>query len=309
MRIAVIGAGAVGGYFGGRLAAAGEDVIFLARGEHLRALQTTGLRIDSPNGDLAVSPVQATDDLSRIGPVDLVLVGVKAWQVAEVVPAVGSLIHNETVILPLQNGVEAPAQFAAAHGDRHVFVGLCRIVSMVAGPGHIRHLGVDPCVVFGEMDNARTDRVEAINATFDRAGVGTRNPRDIWVALWEKFLFISSFGGVGAVTRANASVMRETPETRELLETAMREIHEVAHAKGIRLPEDAVDRAVAFLEKMPADATASMQRDIMEGRPSELEAQNGTVVRMGKAVGVDTPLHRFIYYSLLSMEAAARTSR
>ncbi len=177
---------------------------------------------------------------------------------------------------------------------------------MVVGPGHIRHLGVEPCVVFGELDGRGSERVTAIMDAFEGAGVGVESPANIWGSIWEKFAFIASFGGVGAVTRAPGGVMRSTPGTRELLESAMREVCEVSGAKNVTLGNDTVGKAMAFLDGMPADATSSMQRDIMNGRPSELEAQNGAVVRIGKEAGVATPVHRFIYNALLPMETLAR---
>ena len=308
-RVAVIGAGALGGYFGGRLAAAGENVVFIVRGAHLGALRATGLRVESPNGDFVVPDVDATDDPATAGPVDLVVVAVKAWQVPEVAKAIEPLMHDTTVILPLQNGVEAPGQLAAVHGEQRVLTGMCRIVSMLVEPGHIRHLGVEPCVVLGELDGRQTPRAANIVSLFEKAGVGSKNPSDIWSAIWEKFLFIASFGGVGAVTRAPAEVMRGMPETRNLLESAMGEIYQLAQAKGVSLRDDAVARSLAFLDGMPPDATASMQRDIMEGRPSELESQNGAVVRLGEASGVPTPVHEFIYHALLPMETLARQHR
>jgi len=307
-RVAVIGAGALGGYFGGRLAAAGENVVFIVRGAHLDALRTTGLKVESPNGDFAVPHVEATDDPSAAGPVDLVVVAVKAWQVPEVAETIKPLVSDTTVILPLQNGVEASGQLAAVHGEQRVLTGMCRIVSMLVTPGHIRHLGVEPCVVLGELHGRQTPRTADVVSLFEGAGVGSRNPSDIWSAIWEKFLFIASFGGVGAVTRAPAKVMRSMPGTRRLLESAMGEIYELAQAKGVSLRDDAAVRSLAFLDGMPADATASMQRDIMEGRPSELESQNGAVVRLGKEAGVPTPVHEFLYDSLLPMETAARSA-
>ena len=177
---------------------------------------------------------------------------------------------------------------------------------MIVKPGHIRHLGVEPCVAFGELDGGGSERVTAIIDAFEGAGVGVQTPADIWVSIWEKFAFISSFGGVGAVTRAPAGVMRSTPGTRELLESAMREVCEVAGAKNVTLSNDTVGRAMTFLDGMPPDATSSMQRDIMNGRRSELESQNGAVVRIGEETRVATPVHRFIYNTLLPMETLAR---
>ena len=306
MRIAVFGTGAVGGYFGGRLAQAGEDVVFIARGAQLRALRERGLRVESPKGDFSVVPAQATDDQDQVGTVDVVLVGVKAWQVSEAAEAMRPLVGPDTFVVPLQNGVEAPEQLAAVLGDDHVLGGLCRIVSFLVEPGHVRHAGLEPYVAFGELDDRPSGRAERLRAAFARAGVTAEVPSDIRVAMWGKFLFIASFSGVGAVTRAPAGVLRSLPETRRLLEQAMHEVLAVAHARGIALPEQSIPNTMALIDGLPPEGTASMQRDIMAGRPSELESQNGAVVRLGQEVGVATPLHAFIYHSLTPLEMRAR---
>lgn len=307
MRIAVFGAGAVGGYFGGRLAQAGEEVVFIARGEQLRALRERGLQVDSLAGDFVIQPVQATDEPAEVGTVDVVLVGVKAWQVPEAAQAMRPLVGPETFVVPLQNGVEAPAQLAAVLGAEPVLGGLCRIVSLVVEPGHIRHAGMEPYVAFGELDNRDSRRVECLRQAFARAaGVSVDIPPNIQVAMWGKFLFIASFSGVGAVTRAPAGVLRELPETRDMLDRAMREVLAVAQARGIALPEQSIPKTMALIDSLPPEGTASMQRDIMAGRPSELESQNGAVVRLGEEEGVATPLHAFIYHSLLPLELRAR---
>jgi len=307
MRIVVFGAGAVGGYFGGRLAQAGEEVVFIARGEHLAALRRHGLRVESIKGDFVVRPVQATDDPGEVvGAVDVVLVGVKAWQVAEAAQAMRPLIGPQTFIVPLQNGVEAPDQLAAALGAGHVLGGLCKIICSRVGPGHVRHEGIEPYVAFGELDNRPSERVERLRRAFEGAGVTAEVPPDIGVALWEKFLFIISFGGVGAVTRAPVGVLRGLPETRRMLEEAMAEVLAVAQARGIDLPEETIARTMALIDGLPPGGTASMQRDIMAGRPSELESQNGALVRLGREAAMATPLHAFIYHSLLPLERRAR---
>jgi len=307
MRIVVFGAGAVGGYFGGRLAQAGEEVVFIARGEHLAALRRHGLRVESIKGDFVVRPVQATDDPGEVvGAVDVVLVGVKAWQVAEAAQAMRPLIGPQTFIVPLQNGVEAPDQLAAALGAGHVLRGLCKIICSRVGPGHVRHEGIEPYVAFGELDNRPSERVERLRRAFEGAGVTAEVPPDIGVALWEKFLFIISFGGVGAVTRAPVGVLRGLPETRRMLEEAMAEVLAVAQARGIDLPEETIARTMALIDGLPPGGTASMQRDIMAGRPSELESQNGALVRLGREAAMATPLHAFIYHSLLPLERRAR---
>jgi len=307
MRIAILGTGGVGGYFGGRLAQTGADVVFIARGEHLQAMRQHGLKIDSIKGDFVVHPIQATDDPGEIDPVDVVLVGVKAWQVSEAVQAIRPLVGPETFVVPLLNGVEAPTQLAEILGIEHVVGGLCGCISFIAGPGHIRHVGADPFIHFGELDNRPSERVESLRRAFAQAtGVTVEIPPDIQVAMWRKFLMLASWSGIGSITRAPLGTFLGLPGTRQMLQGVMQEVFSVAHARDIALPKDVVGKTLAFMDSLPPSATASMQRDIMEGRPSELEAQTGAAVRLGQAVGVATPLNTFIYNSLLPLELKAR---
>ena len=282
MRIAVFGTGGAGGYFGGRLARAGEDVTFIARGEHLRALREHGLRVESVKGNFEIQSAQATDNPEEVGEVDVVIVGVKAWQVPEVAKAVRPLVGPGSYVLPLQNGVEAASQLAAVLGTDRVLGGLAKIFSSVVEPGRIRHVGGPASVAFGELDNRPSERVERLRKTFAQAGVTVEVPPDIHVALWEKFMFIAPFGGIGAVTRAPIGTLRSLPETRRMLEQDTREVFQVARASNIPLDDDAVARTMAFVDSQPPVGTASMQRDLVAGRPSELEAWNGAVVRLGQ---------------------------
>ena len=307
MRIAVFGTGGVGGYFGGRLAQAGEDVVFIARGDHLQAMLTHGLRVDSVKGDFVVKPVQATDDPAQVGIVDVVLVGVKAWQVPEAAEAIRPMVGTQTFVVPLQNGVEAPSQLAAALGQEHVLGGLCGLITFIVEPGHICHAGADPFIRFGTLDNRPSERVELLRQAFDRAsGLTVEVPSDIQVALWQKFIFVTALGGMGAVTRTPIGVFRSQPGTRQMLEQSISEIYNVGRARNMALPKDTIGKTMTFIDSLPADGTASMQRDLMDGRPSELEAQNGAVVHMGQQAGVETPVNSFIYHSLLPMEMRAR---
>ena len=306
MRVAVFGAGGVGGYFGGRLAQAGEDVVFIARGEHLRAIQSNGLRVDSIKGDFHVQPAQATDDPRRVGVVDAILVAVKAWQVAEAARAMRPLVGPSTFVVPLQNGVDAPYELIDALGAGHTLGGLCRISALIAAPGHIRHVGVEPYIAFGELDRGPSERSELLRAVFERAGVQVEVPADIHVALWEKFVFIAAISGVGGVARSPLGVLRSVPETRQMLAKAMQEIVAVAKARGVNLSPGLVARTLAFIDGSPFGVNASMQRDITEGRPSELHYQNGAVVRMGRKLGVPTPVNACIFASLLPQEMRAR---
>lgn len=306
MRIAVFGSGGVGGYFGAKLAEAGEDVVFIARGEHLRAIRMNGLKVESVEREFVIKPAQATDDPSEVGHVDFVILGVKAWQVVEAARESAPMIDSDTCVLPLQNGVEAADQLAVTLGREHVLGGLCKIISFIVAPGVIRHAGLEPNIVFGELDNRRTARAEKLLEAFTRAGVNVQLATDIQAAIWSKFIFIAPYSGVGAVTRSGAGIVRRLPETRELLESAMREVLSVARARDIALPDDAVQKAMANVDSLPENATSSMQRDIMAGRPSELDSQNEAVVRLGRESGVETPVNSFIYSSLLPLELIAR---
>jgi 2-dehydropantoate 2-reductase len=216
------------------------------------------------------------------------------------------MIGSETVVLPLQNGLEAPALLSAVIGDRHVLGGLCGLFCYVAGPGHIVHAGTDPFVKFGELDNHRSQRVDLLLDTFKRAGVTAEIPPDIQVAMWMKFLLIAVWSGMGAVTRAPAGTWRSLPETRLMAEQSLGEIITVAAAHDISLPKNALETTMAVYDNLAPQSTASLQRDVMQGRPSELEAQIGAVVRFGQKAGVATPLNIFIYNSLLPMELRAR---
>ncbi|HET6892409.1 MAG TPA: 2-dehydropantoate 2-reductase [Pyrinomonadaceae bacterium] len=308
MRIAIFGTGGVGGYFGGRLAHAGADVTFIARGEHLRAIQTAGLKVDSLYGDFVIYPAKATDDVSEVGEVELVIVGVKAWQVPEAAREIRPLVGSNTTVLPLQNGVDAVPQLASELGAQRVVGGLCKIVSYLVEPGHIRHAGFTPSIVIGELDNERTDRIARIEQLFHRAGLEATIAPDIQVALWMKFLFIASFSGVGAVANAPAGKLRTDPELRAQMLRAMEEIYALAHARGIKLPPNSIDTVMTGVNALPDDATSSMHRDIAAGKPSELDSQNGAVVRMGRESGIQVPTHEFIYQTLISSEEKARSA-
>ncbi len=306
MRIAIFGTGGVGGYFGGRLAHAGEDVTFIARGEHLRAIRANGLKVESQSGDFVVYPAKVTDDVNDVGEIDLVVIGVKAWQVPGAARAMKPLVGPGTTVLPLQNGVDAVSQLVDELGPGRVIGGLCRIVSFVVAPGHIRHAGFTPSIVIGERDNRRTERIVRIEQVFRHAGLEITIAADIQVALWTKFLFIASFSGVGALANAPAGVLRTDPKWREQMLAAMNEIYRLAHARGIELPANSIDNAMAAINALPEEATSSMQRDIAAGKPSELDSQNGAVVRLAREVGLEVPTHALIYKTLKPLEEKAR---
>jgi 2-dehydropantoate 2-reductase len=306
MKIAVVGAGGVGGYFGGRLAQAGIDTTFIARGATLQALRERGLRVDSTHGDFALERVQATDDPSSIGVVDAILLAVKAWQIPEVARRLGPMLGPDTLIVPLENGIDAPEALIPIVGREHVAGGLCAIVSFIVAPGHIRHAAGDPMVMFGELDNTRSERVERLRAAFERTGIRAQVPPDIQHSMWTKFLFIAVMSGIGALTRVPIGTWRAVPELRELVTAALEEVVALANARGIDLGDDAIAQTWARYDGLAPASTSSLQRDVMEGKPSELDAQLGAIVRLAKESNVPVPVASMLYHCLLPQERLAR---
>jgi 2-dehydropantoate 2-reductase len=303
MKVAVFGTGGTGGYFGGRLAAAGHEVGFIARGEHLAALRRDGLTVSSVAGDFAVAPVRATDDPRDLGPVDAVLLGVKTWQLPDALAALPPLLGEGTAVVTMQNGVEAPGEVAAAVGRDQVLPGVAKIFAMVDGPGRIRHTGGPASLAFGEWDNRPSRRVDDLRAALREAGVAVDEPADVWVELWAKFLFVVPLGALGAATDAPVGVVRSRPGLRDLLADAMREVDQLARARGVALPDGIVDTSLAFVDRQPEAATSSLHRDIAAGRPSELDAWTGAVVRLAAEAGTPAPVNR-VLYEILSLRTA-----
>ena len=216
MRVAIYGTGGAGGYFGAHLARTGEDVTFVARGQHLKAIQAHGLCVETPAGEIVIHPAKAADDPMQVGPVEAIFVGVKAWQVEEAARNMRPMVGPQTLVVPLQNGVEAPSQLAAVLGPEHVLGGLCGTISWVVAPGRIRNIGAANFIKFGELDNRLSERGERLRQLFEKAGVNVDIPSDIHKALWEKFLLVTPFGGVGAVSRAPIGIMRTVPRHDEI---------------------------------------------------------------------------------------------
>jgi 2-dehydropantoate 2-reductase len=305
LRIAIFGVGGAAGYFGARLAQAGADVVWVARGAQLDALRTRGLQVESVHGDFALGPLCASDSPADLGRADAVILGVKVWQVRDAARAMGPLLGSDGCIVPLQNGVEAADDLRSVLGEGPALGGVAKIMSLLVGPGHIRHLGGPSSLAFAELDDRFSERVERLRAAFRAAGIAVEVPTSIQAALWEKFLFVASLGGVGAVSRAPIGIVRAVLETRTMLEQAMAEILELARARGVRLPDDVVERSLALVDQQPAAGTTSLQRDLAAGRRSELEWWSGAVVRLGVESRVPTPVHRFMYQSLLPGELRA----
>ncbi len=299
MKIAVFGSGGVGGYFGGLLANAGHDVTFIARGEHLKALQDSGLQVFSINGDFTVSPAKATDDPNEVGPADYVIVGLKHYHLPQAAPQIKPLVGTNTTVVPLLNGVDAHDYLIEALGSESVVGGLCSLVSMVEAPGVIRQPSKLNRVVVGELDRTKSERVEKIVQAWSDAGTEAIHTGDIYVAMWTKFLFIASLGGVSSLANATLGEIHSRAETRQTLTEAMTEIETLARAQGIDLAPDVVDSALALTDGFEPSSTSSMQRDVAAGRPFELEAFSGKITHLGEEIRIDTSIHRTIYALLL----------
>jgi 2-dehydropantoate 2-reductase len=307
MRIGIVGAGGVGGLIAGLLSRAGHDVAVVARGSMLQAVRDRGLRIDSPLGTFAAR-VEAVAAASELAPVDAMLVAVKAWQVPEVAASLAPALGRDGIVVPLQNGVDSADQCADALGDDRVFGGICHVLSWIAEPGAVKHVSAPPRVTLGAWRSPATPRLEALREALDGAGVPSRVASNFPAALWDKFLFIVGFAGVGAVARAGAAAIRTVPQTRNMLVGSFEEVYAVATAKGVALKPDTVAKALALIDVLPDDAIASLQRDIVAGRPSELDSLSGAVARIGAEVAVPVPIHQAIYAALLPQELAARRS-
>ncbi len=306
MHTVIIGVGGVGGYFGGKIANSGQKVTLVARGKHLEAIQNKGLHVKSINGDFVTHPFMVTDDTNQVEKANLILICTKSWQVAQAGKLIAPILKEDTIVIPLQNGADNAEKLLSVLDAKYVLGGLCKMYSKIEAPGVINHFGHDPEIVFGALDKSISDRLYKIKEVFDKAGFNNTISKDIYVDIWSKFMFIATVSGLGALTRATIGEMYKHRELNQILRNTATEIYKVAIAKGVNLPEDIVDKILSFISKQPYDSTASTQRDIMEGRPSELDNFNGFIVKEGKKLGIPTPTNKFIYSCLQPMEAKAR---
>ena len=293
MKVAILGAGGVGAYFGARLQAAGVDVAYIARGRHLDVLRSNGLRLESPRGNLHLPHVIAADNAATIGPVDVVLVTVKMYDLETAATTLAPLLGPETAVVTLQNGVEAVDIIAEHVGREHVVGGVAYVAAVIAEPGVIRHTSLDS-LIFGELDGRRSERLVQLEAACKRAGFGARVSEQIEIDLWSKFARLSVFSGMTAVTRSPMGVLRTDPELRAMLVAACEETIGVGRARGVPLPETLMGEILQMVDDLPPHAKASMLEDLERGRRLELPWLSGAVVRLGRAAGVETPIHSFI---------------
>lgn len=306
MQILIAGTGGVGGYFGAQLARAGNKVSFLARGQQLEALRTKGLTVKSYLGDFHLPKVSAADHPADLPTPDWVLLCTKSWQLTEVAGRIYQHCHDKTTFLPLQNGADNYEKLIRVVPKNQAVAGLCKIISYIESPGVISHPFFEPEIVFGEADNSRSSRVKALQQLFAESGVRATIPENIMLAVWLKFLYICTVSGLGALTRVPIGQLRADPFLRQMLLDTAHEIVAVGRAKGIPIEDKHLHAVFSVIDAQEPNVTASMQRDLMEGKPSELEEFNGYVSRQGKALQVPTPVNDYIYHCLKPQEILAR---
>ena len=295
MRIAVIGAGGVGGAFGAALAKAGADVTFVARGAHLQAMRENGLRIEGGRGETLIKPAQATDDPASIGPVDFVLFCVKLWDVESAGQAIKPLIGPTTAVIPLQNGIDSAERLIPILGAQAVMGGVAQISATIAEPGVIRQTGTFMRLIFGELEGGKSARGEAFLTLCQKAGFDATHSDQIMTELWMKFILLATNAAITAATRTPLGILREDPDIFPLFGLASAEVAAVARAKGIKLPDDAMEKAAGFLSHSPPTMMASMAHDLIRGNRIELPWLSGKVVSMGRELGVPTPVHAILH--------------
>lgn len=295
MRLAMMATGGVGGYVGAKLVEAGVDVVMMARGRHLEAIRKDGLRVVTPERTIVARPTMASDDPRGVGPVDYVIFAVKLQDTRSAAEFIRPIVGPDTAVAPFQNGVDAVETLTEVLGVRPVMMGACYISSNISAPGEITQTGSFARFVFGEPDGTQSERSERLREVFAGAGLEAPVPKDIRVDVWRKFAFLSSMSGITAASRAPISVVRSDPAMRETLRRAIAETTAVARAKGIALSEDSVEAHMKMVEGLPPDMLASQAHDLLAGKPLELEGLSGAVVRLGKELGVDTPVHQAFY--------------
>lgn len=298
MKIAIMGSGGVGGFFGAKLQIAGEDVTFIARGAHLAAMRKSGLRVEGPLLTAAVDPVEVTDDPAQVGPVDLVFMSIKAYDLDASIQAIAPLMGPETMVLPMLNGVDIAERIESVLGAGRVLGGLCQLSAFIAEPGTIRQVGSLQKVVIGERSGERTPRVEAVLELFLNADIPTELSTSIETEIWQKFLFLAPIAGVCAVTDLNMGAVLSDPDTRAMLVECMAEVFALARKKGVALPDQAVENTLKFGDTIPPETVPSMALSARRGERMELEVLNGAAYHLGRELGVPTPVNQFIYAAL-----------
>ena len=294
MKIAVMGSGGVGGYFGAKLAHSGAEVHFIARGPHLVAIREHGLRIESSTGDLTIQPVNATDNPVEIGPADIVLFAVKLYDTEVAAEACRPLLGPETAVVTFQNGIDGLGVLRRVLGDAHVAGGVTYIAAGIAAPGVIRQTGTMAQLIVGELDGTPSSRLQALLDQCKSASIETTLHPAILQAIWEKFVMLCTMSGLTTLARQPIGPIRRVPQTRALAEASLRETVAVARAYGVELPSDILERTMAFFDQVPYEVKSSMLQDLEGGRRLEVSWLSGAVTRLGTEQGIATPVHQTI---------------
>jgi len=303
MRIAIIGAGGVGGYFGAKLQQAGADVHFVARGAHLAALRSNGLKVESPLGDIHHPRVNATDNPADIGTADIIWLSVKLWDMEGAIRSMHPLIGPETGIISFQNGVQKDDVLRAAFGEKAVMGGVAYIATNIDRPGVIKHTGTMQRLIFGEYDGRRSPRAGTLLDLSLRGGINAELSDDIRKAIWEKFVFLVGLSGATTTMRETIGPIRSNPRARGFLVDLMRETVAVGRALGVSLPADFADQRLAFVDGLPDAMTSSMHHDLNAGKRLEVSWLSGGVAQLGEKAGVPTPMNRAVWEILALYEA------
>jgi 2-dehydropantoate 2-reductase len=298
MRIAVIGAGGVGGGFGAALAKAGADVVFIARGAHLAAMKSQGLKVLGPRGDVHIVPTHATDDPASIGAVDFVLFCVKLWDVESAGEAIKPLVGPDTAVIPLQNGIDAAERLIPILGPRVVMGGVAQISASITAPGVIQQVGAFMRIIFGEFDGKRSKRAEQFLALCQSGGFDVTLSEQILTELWMKFILLAGNASVVALARQPIGKLRDDPDIRPVFISAWQESIDVGRAKGVKLPADALEKVLGFIDHAPPAMKPSMALDLERGNRLELPWLGGKVVELGGQLGIPTPTHSLMYAML-----------
>ncbi|NTW16090.1 MAG: 2-dehydropantoate 2-reductase [Syntrophaceae bacterium] len=306
MKIAIMGTGGVGGYYGGLLAQSGQDVTFIARGAHLRAIREQGLKVKSVHGDFTVSPAEATDTPAEVGPVDMVLFATKTYQTDEAARSITPMIARNTVVVSLQNGIDAADRIGKVVGMEHMLGGVTWLSAAIEAPGVIGQYSQFRRIALGEFSGETTTRLKAAYDALQATGATVEISDAILKVLWTKFVFIAPVMAMGSLTRVTFGEYRNVPEARAMLTDAISEVAAVAKAKGVKLDEDVVKKTLAFIDSTEPGIKPSMQRDVESGKSSELEAMIGAVVRLGDEHNVPTPAMKFAYAMLKPGELKAQ---
>ena len=298
MRIAVIGAGGVGGYFGAKLAAGGNDVVFVARGAHLAAMRANGLRVEGTGGDIVLPQVIATDDPSSLSPVDVVMFCVKLWDVEQSAAQIAPLVARGGVVIPFQNGIDSHEILERVLGAGHVLGGVAYIAASIRAPGVIAHVGSMARLRVGAFDEVLADRARAFVEACRAAGVDAELAPDIRRALWEKFVFLGALSGLTCLARQPLGIVRSDPELRATFEAAVRETIAVAATKGVAFPDDFVVRQLRALDGLPPEMRSSMLGDLIAGHRLEAPWLCGRVAQLATQAGIGAPVNATIYAGL-----------